>query len=245
MWMGDGGGSVGLRCEHQLSVWLHPSVLCCSVSAGLHCFFAAKILKGIIQAGHSLSMLWKIHLPLQVFLQLLTAIWMPQIQLTLTQSKIFNPWPQESTYLASDLFTNCCSQLIKVSTHTHLPPSFFCNRSSLLSWPALHSPLSHPPHLLLSSSHLALRWLQTQEAFMEETEIQSIYSNSRPSVVPSQEPAANALPFWAGVLTQRTGHFAQVIKHGSSQGSITGIVQKATDVGSCICGKKIQSKPFR
>lgn len=73
---------------------------------------------------------------------------------------------------------------------------------------------------------------------MEETEIQSIYSNSRPSVVPSQEPAANALPFRAGVLTQRTGHFAQVIKHGSSQGSITGIVQKATDVGSCICGKK-------
>lgn len=30
-------------------------------------------------------------------------------------------------------------------THTHLPPSFSCNRSSLLSWPAPHSPLSLPP----------------------------------------------------------------------------------------------------
>lgn len=49
-------------------------------------------------------------------------------------------------------------------THTLLPPSFFWNRWSLLSWPAPPS----PPHLLLSSSHLALHWLQTQEAFMEE-----------------------------------------------------------------------------
>lgn len=54
----------------------------------------------------------------------------------------------------------------------------------------------------------------------------------------SQEPAVNALPFWAGVLTQSTGHFAQVIKHGSSQGSIACIVQEAANVGSCMCQKK-------
>lgn len=70
---------------------------------------------------------------------------------------------------------------------------------------------------------------------MEETEIPSIYSNSRATVVTPQERAVNALPFRAGVLTQRTGHFAQVIKHGSSQGSITGVVQKAAHVGSCTC----------
>lgn len=70
---------------------------------------------------------------------------------------------------------------------------------------------------------------------MEEAEIPSIYSNSRPSVAPSREHAVNPLPFRAGVLTQRAGHFAQVIKHGSSQGSIAGVVQKAADVGSCMC----------
>lgn len=49
-------------------------------------------------------------------------------------------------------------------TLTHFPPSAtdqaFC--PSLL----LTNPLTPPPHLLLSSSHLALRWLPTQEAFM-------------------------------------------------------------------------------
>lgn len=80
---------------------------------------------------------------------------------------------------------------------------------------------------------------------MEETEIQSFYSNSRPSVVPSQESAANALPFRAGVLTQRTGHFAQVIKHGSSQGLIAGVVQEAADVGSCKCRENPDRKPIR
>ena len=76
---------------------------------------------------------------------------------------------------------------------------------------------------------------------MEETEIQSVYSNSGPSVAPSQEPAANTLPFRAGVLTQRAGHFAQVIKHGSSEGSIAGVVQEAAHVGSCMCQKKKKS----
>lgn len=67
--------------------------------------------------------------------------------------------------------------------------------------------------------------------------MQGFYSHSRPSVASCKEPAAKALPFRAGVLTQRTGHFAQVIKHGSSQGSVAGVVQKAADVGACMCGK--------
>lgn len=60
-------------------------------------------------------------------------------------------------------------------------------------------------------------------------------------MVPSQEPAANALPFRAGVLTQRAGHFAQVIQHGSPQSAFIGIVHKATDVGPWMC----QNKPVR
>lgn len=77
---------------------------------------------------------------------------------------------------------------------------------------------------------------------MEETEIQSVYSNSRPSVAPSRQPATDALPFRAGVLTQRAGHFTQIIKYGSSQRSVTGIVQKAAHVGSCTGEKSIQSE---
>lgn len=40
-------------------------------------------------------------------------------------------------------------------THTHLPPSFSCNTSSLLSRPAPHSPLSHP--LIPSSSFTVIQ----------------------------------------------------------------------------------------
>lgn len=77
---------------------------------------------------------------------------------------------------------------------------------------------------------------------MEETEIQSIYSHSELSVVPSQEPAVNALPFRAGVLTQRTGHFAQVVKHGPSQSSIAGVVKEASDVGSYMKKRNVKLK---
>lgn len=61
-------------------------------------------------------------------------------------------------------------------THTLLSPSFFWNRWSLLSWPAQPPPPT--PHLLLSSSHLA----PNTGGIHGGTEIQSIYSNSRPSV---------------------------------------------------------------
>lgn len=77
---------------------------------------------------------------------------------------------------------------------------------------------------------------------MEETEIQSIYSHSELSVVPSPEPAVSALPFRAGVLTQRTGHFAQVVKHGPSQGSIAGVVKEASDVGSYMKTRNVKLK---
>lgn len=44
------------------------------------------------------------------------------------------------------------------------------------------------------------------------------------------------LPFRAGVLTQGAGHFAQVVQHGSAQGSLAGVVQEAAHVRSCTRG---------
>lgn len=47
------------------------------------------------------------------------------IQLTPTQLAVFTLRPQESTYLSTDLFTNCWSRLIKLShTLASLLPSF-------------------------------------------------------------------------------------------------------------------------
>lgn len=75
------------------------------------------------------------------------------------------------------------------------------------------------------------------------------HSHSRPSMASSKEhrssPSSQVLPFRAGVLTQRTGHFAQVIQHGASQGSVTGVVQEAADVRSCKCGKVCKTESIK
>jgi hypothetical protein len=46
-------------------------------------------------------------------------------------------------------------------------------------------------------------------------------------------------------LTQRAGHFAQVIQHGSPQRLIIGIMHEATHVGSLPCqNKAVNEKPY-
>ena len=70
-----------------------------------------------------------------------------------TQSDVFTLQPRESTDLTSDLFTNCSSQLIKLS-HTYTPP-LLPFKPSVLACSSL-SPLSHHP--LIFYCHLAT-WL--------------------------------------------------------------------------------------
>lgn len=172
------------------------------------------------------------------------------LQIQLTTDPIIDFFQPTATSITSDLFTNCCSQLIKLS-NTYTPPSLppsatdqaFCPgllftlpslSLSLTILPSLPSSFTviQPPGSPLAPNTGGIhggdwdpRHLLKQQAFCGPL---------------TGAPAADALPFWAGVLTQRTGHFAQVIKHSSSQGSIAGVVQKATDVGPCVKGK-----PFR
>ena len=70
--------------------------------------------------------------------------------------------------------------------------------------------------------------------FINVTETGLIHSSCVSRVatfIGAASPARIALPFGAGVLTQGAGHFARVVQHCSSQGSLTGIVQEAADVG--------------
>lgn len=114
--------------------------------------------------------------------------------------------PQEDPYLTFDLFTNRCIQPIQLSNrHTHTP-SFSCNRSSLLSWLALHPLL--PPHIFYC--HRAT-WLSAgskhKETFMEGTGIQSVYSNSRPSVAPSPAARRERITFRSRCLDTESWSF--------------------------------------
>lgn len=105
------------------------------------------------------------------------------------RSQLCSQQLQEGTRLTSDLFTNCCRQLIKLSS-TSTPPARLLQEQMKPSVLAFSSPpaprpttTTTPPlsallpslflslpHHLLSSSHLPLRWLKTQKTFMEESE---------------------------------------------------------------------------
>lgn len=92
----------------------------------------------------------------------------------------------------------------------------------------------HPATWLCAASkHRRHSWRRVRRA--------GSHSHSRPSMASRPERRSSLssapLPFRAGVLTQRTGHLAQVVQHGSSQGSVAGVVQEAAHVRSCKCGK--------
>ncbi|TNN62472.1 hypothetical protein EYF80_027275 [Liparis tanakae] len=69
---------------------------------------------------------------------------------------------------------------------------------------------------------------------MEETEIQSVYSNSRPSVAPSRQPATDALPFRADAPLLTPQLLAPFLKpHPSSNRAF--VVLDGTHTGRAPC----------
>lgn len=63
---------------------------------------------------------------------------------SLSPNQTFSHRGHRNVHTSPPIYSPTAVSSLSFLTHTHLPPSFFCNRSSLLSWPAPLSPLSHP-----------------------------------------------------------------------------------------------------